>query len=80
MNIKEFHTSDIRLASYLLVKNHEIQKIKTEGNKGTFYFNNIDNNIIIEFDTGRARVEPVNYNEQIKRLTTSVRRQASRQV
>lgn len=70
----EYKTSDIVLASYLRLSGHEIARIEKVGMKGTFVFVDIDDDLIQTYDFGRARVEPVAFNNTIKSLTTAVRR------
>jgi hypothetical protein len=70
----EYKTSDIVLASYLRLSGHEITRIEKVGLKGTFVFTNIDDELIQAYDFGRAKVEPVAFNNTIKSLTTAVRR------
>jgi hypothetical protein len=70
----EYKTSDIVLASYLRLSGNEITRIEKVGMKGTFVFTNIDDDLIQAYDFGRARVEPVAFNNTIKSLTTAVRR------
>jgi len=49
-------------------------KIEKQGQKGTFVFANVDQDLIQSYDLGDARVEPVAFNNMIKQLTTSVKR------
>lgn len=70
----EYKTSDIVLASFLRLSGFEIARIEKTGMKGTFVFENIDDDLIQSYDFGRARVEPVAFNNTIKSLTTAVRR------
>lgn len=70
----EYKTSDIVLASYLRLSGIEIARIEKVGMKGTFVFENVDDELIQSYDFGRARVEPVAFNNAIKSLTTAVRR------
>jgi hypothetical protein len=70
----EYQTSDIVLASYLRLCGHDIVRINKVGLKGTFVFVDIDDDLIQGYDVGRARVEPVAFNNTIKSLTTAVRR------
>ena len=69
----EYKTSDIVLTAYLRLRGHSIVKIEKVGMKGTFHFEDIDDCLIHEYDMGRARVEPVEFNNAIKSLTTAVR-------
>lgn len=70
----EYKTSDIVLASFLRLSGHEIARIEKTGMKGTFVFDGINDDLIHEYDLGRAKVEPVAFNNTIKSLTTAVRR------
>lgn len=70
----EYKTSDIVLASFLRLSGNEIVRIEKVGMKGTFVFENVDDDLIQSYDFGRARVEPAAFNNTIKSLTTAVRR------
>ena len=72
--IEVFKTTDIVLAAVLKLKGYELDEIIRNGNKGTFVFADVDDEVIEEFDLGKSRVEPVTFNNAIKQLTTSVRR------
>lgn len=74
---KQFGTSDIVLAATLKTLNYPLSSIEKIGNKGTFYFENIPDSLINQFDTGNCSVEPIAFNNAIKSLTTAVRRQMS---
>lgn len=74
MVIEEFRTTDIVLAACLKVHNFDMGSIERSGNKGTFIFENVDDQFIENFDLGKIQVEPVMFNNTIKQLTTSVRR------
>lgn len=76
--MEEYNTTDIILAACLRLNNYEMTEIKVEGNKGTFCFVNVDQEVISEYDLGKAQVEPVAFNNMIKQLTTSVRRMSQR--
>lgn len=70
----EYKTSDIVLAAYLKISGCTIARIEKQGQKGTFVFDNVNDQLIRTFDFGDARVEPVAFNNAIKQLTTCVRR------
>ena len=72
--MNNFETSDIVLAATLKVKGYKMIEIVKNGNKGTFVFAAVDDNIIEEYDLGEAQVEPKSLNYSIKELTTSARR------
>lgn len=70
----QFRTSDIILAACLKLNNYKMSSIDVVGNKGTFIFENVPQDIITQYDLGQLLVEPVAFNNTIKQLTTSVRR------
>lgn len=72
-----YKTTDIILAAYLRTQGHELQDIEITGNKGTFVFAPVDDNILVDYDLGKCLVEPVAFNNTIKQLTTSVRRKSN---
>lgn len=69
-----FKTTDIVLAATLRTMGYVMIRIDIHGNKGTFVFDNVDSDVIDQFNLGQCRVEPTNLNAIIKQLTTSVRR------
>ncbi|MEM2159667.1 MAG: DUF5659 domain-containing protein [Candidatus Nitrosotenuis sp.] len=75
MTEKLFNTQDIVLAAALKVKGLKLHHIEKTGNKGTFFFEAVDDEIVQLYDLGQLLVEPVAFNNAIKALTTSVRRQ-----
>lgn len=70
-------TTDIVLASYLRLNKCTMLRIEKVGQKGTFVFKDVPEDLITAFDLGNAAVEPVAFNNAIKQLTTSVRRMDS---
>jgi len=72
--MESFKTSAIVLAAVLRLNDIELIDIDIAGNKGTFVFTNIDEDFLIQYDLGKASVEPVAFNNMIKQLTTSGRR------
>lgn len=70
----EYRTSDIVLASFLRLNKCQMLRIEKVGQKGTFVFSNVSDDLIEAYDLGNALVEPVAFNNAIKSLTTSVRR------
>ena len=69
-----YKTTDIVLAAFLRLSGCQMVTIEKQGLKGTFVFENVDSDLIALYDLGKARVEPVAFNNAIKQLTTSVRR------
>lgn len=70
-----FKTTDIVLAATLKEKGYVMDRIEKVGNKGTFCFNDVDDDIIEQYDLGKLSVEPIAFNNAIKALTTATRRQ-----
>lgn len=70
----EYKTSDIVLAAFLRLSGCQMSGIDKQGQKGTFVFVNVPDELVVDYDLGKARVEPVSFNNAIKQLTTSVRR------
>ena len=71
---KEFSTTDIVLASYLKAMGNKLIDITKLGNRGTFIFSDIDDQIITDYDLGETRVEPKTLSAEIRALTTAARR------
>jgi hypothetical protein len=72
--MNELSTTDIILAAYLKVQGYRMVELARNGNKGTFIFADIPDEIINEYDLGSSRVEPKALNYEIKALTTAARR------
>lgn len=70
-----YSTQDIVLAASLKVLGYKMDHIEKVGNKGTFFFLAVDEQVLIDFDLGNLRVEPISFNMAIKALTTATRRQ-----
>lgn len=74
MSKKTIETQDIVLAATLKVLGHRLETIEKVGNKGIFFFNDVDESIVNDYDLGNLKVEPVSFNSAIKALTTASRR------
>lgn len=74
MALEQYKTTDIVLAAYLRVSGCEMAEIEKQGQKGTFVFIDVSEELVSLYDLGKAQVEPVAFNNAIKQLTTSVRR------
>lgn len=70
----QYKTSDIVLASFLKLNGCQMVGIEKQGQKGTFVFESVRDDLVKTYDLGKAQVEPVAFNNAIKFLTTSVRR------
>ncbi len=69
-----YKTTDIILAATLKMNGYVLSGIERVGNKGLFVFEDVEETILVDFDLGKICVEPVEFNNTIKHLTTSVRR------
>jgi len=76
--MEQFNTTDIILASVLDLAGAELIDIEINGNKGTFIFSNVNDDLIFKYDLAKCMVEPIAFNNKIKQLTTSVRRKLKR--
>ena len=72
--LDDLETTDIVLAAYLKVKGYRLIEILKNGNKGTFIFVDVPEDVVNEYDLGHAEVEPKSLNYEIKALTTAARR------
>lgn len=72
--MEEFKTQDIVLAASLKYFNYTLNRIERAGSKGIFVFESVTEQFIQDYDLGKIKVEPVAFNNNIKQLTTSVRR------
>lgn len=71
---KEYSTTDIVLAASLVVHNHKMVRIDVTGSRGTFIFVGVGEDFLHDYELGQCLVNPIDFNNQIKRLTTSTRR------
>jgi hypothetical protein len=62
------------LAAALKVRGYKLNHIEKVGNKGIFFFDDVDDTVINDYDLGNLLVEPVAFNSAIKALTTASRR------
>lgn len=70
----QYNTTDIVLAAFLRLSGCPLITIEKVGQKGTFVFAEVSDDLIRQHDLGQARVEPVAFNDAVKQLTTAVRR------
>lgn len=74
MSKVEYKTTDIVLAASLVVHSNKLTRIEVTGSRGTFVFDDVDQDFLNSYELSQIQVEPVAFNNAIKRLTTSVRR------
>jgi alkylhydroperoxidase/carboxymuconolactone decarboxylase family protein YurZ len=70
----EFSTLDIILAAYLKVQGFKLHDIERQGNRGTFIFEPVPDEVVRAYDLGLALVEPKALNNEIRSLATAARR------
>lgn len=68
-------TTDIILAATLKVHGYRIDRIEKNGTKGIFFFADVHQSFIDDYDLGGVSVEPIEFNNAVKSLTTATRRQ-----
>ena len=56
------------------INGYNIDHIEKNGTKGTFYFSDVKQTFINSYDLGKVLVEPVEFNNAVKSLTTATRR------
>jgi hypothetical protein len=74
MSTKDIETQDIVLAATLKVLGYRLETIQKVGNKGIFFFKDVSESVVNDYDLGNLKVEPVSFNSAIKALTTASRR------
>ena len=70
----DFKTSDIVLASTLKTKGYTLATIELVGSRGVFVFKDVPQEILDNFDLGEVLIEPNAFHQNVKQLTTAVRR------
>lgn len=69
-----YQTTDIILAAALISCGHPIQDIQRVGSKGTFIFDDVPKQWLLDYDTRKILVEPVAFHAGIRQLTTACKR------
>lgn len=72
--LNTYITSHVPLAAYLKVKGTKIINITVKERRGTFEFENVDRDLIIDFNNGQAMVEPAEYADKMSQLTQTAKR------
>lgn len=75
---QEYATTDISLAAVLKENGNTLDRIVCQGNKGIFYFSDVESETLLNYDTGKLLVEPISFHTAIRTLTTAVKRQTQR--
>lgn len=73
--IKVFRTSDMPLVAYLRCKGFCILELKKVTQfKVEFSFENVDRDMVTEFNSGNASVEPIQFAGMMRHLNQSAKR------
>lgn len=70
----EYATSDITLATVLKENGNTLDRIQINGNKGIFYFLEVEEETISHYETGKLLVEPLSFHTSLKNLVNAVQR------
>lgn len=73
-NLPEYKTSHIPLATYLKISGVAIVNVSCANHRATYTFSNVPRELIIEFNAGRATVEPARYASEMSHLTQTAKR------
>ena len=68
-----FKTHDLHLSAFLTLNNCTIVNIELNREKGIFVFDDVDSNIISQYYMQQTKVEPIEYFQKVRSLTTLVR-------
>ena len=69
-----YTTTHVPLAAYLKVKGARIVNIEIKDKRGTFTFENVNRDLIIDFNNGSAVVEPGEYASKMSHLPQTAKR------
>lgn len=72
--MKPVTTTDIVFAAYLVTRGYKLADLTVVNKQGTFFFDNVSEQHVKEFDMGQALVEPVHFNTSLKQLATACKR------
>lgn len=70
----EYPTPDITLATVLKENGNKLDRIQINGMKGIFYFLDVDEQTLINYETGNLLVEPQSFHTSLKNLVNAVQR------
>ena len=71
--LAEYQTTDVAMAAYLVCNGHAV-RIEAQGQKGTFYFEHVPKQHVMDYNSLQARVEPNEFASKMRQLIGSVRR------
>ena len=72
--LSEFKTSDLVIAAVLKTSGKELTTIEMKGMRGIFVFKDVEQSFLNDIDMGNVLVEPNDFHNTTKQLTSIVRR------
>lgn len=72
--LAEYKTSDLVIASVLKTSGKELTTIEMKGMRGIFVFKDVEQSFLNDIDMGNVLVEPNDFHNTTKQLTSIVRR------
>lgn len=72
--LSEFKTSDLVIAAVLKTSGKELTSIEMRGMRGIFVFKDVEQSFLNDIDMGNVLVEPNDFHNTTKQLTSIVRR------
>lgn len=72
--LSEFKTSDLVIAAVLKTSGKELTNIELKGTRGIFVFKDVDSDFLNDIDMGNILVEPTEFHNTTKQLTSIIRR------
>jgi hypothetical protein len=69
-----YATADIVQAATLKHKGFKLERIACVSSRGVFYFAEVPQDLLDQFDLGQSSVEPIGFNNEIRALTTAIKR------
>lgn len=72
--LKEYKTSHMPLVAYLKMSNCVLSEVMADGKRGIFVFSCVPRQLLIDFNAGRATVEPNEFAEKMSQMTHTAKR------
>ncbi len=74
MTTRTISTTDLCLAATLKVKGFRLLNIEKQGKRGTFFFQDVTDELIKEFHMGNILVEPSIFHQAVRSLAEAAKR------
>jgi len=72
--LKDYKTSHMPLIAYLKMQGHVVKSVEAEGGRGVFTFVTVPRQTLMDFNAGKAIVEPNEFAEKMSQLTQTAKR------